>query len=225
MNSFKETQKIFKSSISAILKGKGKTDVLSESAFPAYSNENYLIDRLFWGRIYYTYKYILANYEKSKILDFGCGSGILSYLLGNENFDVLAYDINIEPLNLIMQQIKFSGNISVSDIPFDEIAKTGKNRFDCIVALDVLEHIDDLTPYIEKFKILLKENGSVIFSGPTENLLYKIGRKIAGNDYSGDYHVSNIKTISELFRNYGEVKKIKTLYTFIPLFEIYTFRY
>jgi 2-polyprenyl-3-methyl-5-hydroxy-6-metoxy-1,4-benzoquinol methylase len=224
-NSFNATQKLFKTTISAILKEKGNTYELSESAFPAYANNNYFIDKLFWGRVYHSYNYILNNCKNAKILDFGCGSGILSYLLGNKNHEVLAYDIVIDPLNMVREQIKFGNNITVSDLPLEQIVESNKNSFDCIVALDVLEHIDDLAPYLENFKHLLKENGQVIFSGPTENILYKLGRKIAGNDYSGDYHVSNINTISNFFRNYGKVEKIKTLYPIFPLFEIYNFKY
>lgn len=224
-NNFKTTQKLFKTAISTILKEKGNTYVLSESAFPAYANNNYFIDKLFWGRVYHSYNYILNNYKGSKILDFGCGSGILSYLLGNEGHKVLAYDIIIDPLNMVREQIKFGDNITVSDLPLEKIVESNKYKFDCIVALDVLEHIEDLVPYLEKFKHLLKENGQIIFSGPTENILYKLGRKIAGNDYSGDYHVSNIKTISNIFGTYGKVEKIKTLYTVFPLFEIHSFKY
>lgn len=224
-NSFQSAQKLFKSAISDILKEKGNTYILSESAFPAYANKNFFIDRLFWGRVYHSYNYILDNYKNSSIMDFGCGSGILSYLLGSKNHKVLAYDIIIEPLNMVREQIDFGENISVSDSPLEQIIESDKNRFDCIVALDVLEHIEDLVPYVEKFKLLLKENGQVIFSGPTENILYKVGRKVAGNDYSGDYHVSNIKTISNFFGNYGKVEKIKTLYPLIPLFEIYSFKF
>lgn len=224
-NSFQSAQKLFKSAISTILKEKGNTYVLSESAFPAYANKNFFIDRLFWGRVYHSYNYILDNYKDANIMDFGCGSGILSYLLGSKNYKVLAYDIIIDPLNLVREQISFGDNITVSDLPLEQIVESSENMFDCIVALDVLEHIDDLLPYMEKFKRLLKENGQIIFSGPTENILYKLGRKIAGNDYSGDYHVSNINTISNFFSNYGKVEKIKTLYPVIPLFEIYSFNF
>ncbi|MEI7485681.1 MAG: class I SAM-dependent methyltransferase, partial [Ignavibacteriota bacterium] len=169
--------------------------------------------------------YILDNFRDANIMDFGCGSGILSYLLGSKNHKVLAYDIIIDPLNMVREQIDFGENISVSDSPLEQIVESNKNKFDCIVALDVLEHIEDLVPYVKKFKLLLKENGQIIFSGPTENILYKFGRKVAGNDYSGDYHVSNIKTISNFFRNYGKVEKIKTLYPLFPLFEIYSFKF
>jgi 2-polyprenyl-3-methyl-5-hydroxy-6-metoxy-1,4-benzoquinol methylase len=224
-NKFLLTQKSFKSAISEILKERGNSGILSESAFPAYANKNYFIDRLFWGRIYHSYKYITENYKNSRVLDFGCGSGVLSYLLGEENHKVMAYDIVIEPLNMVREKISFSGNVEISNAPIENIAETNMGQFDCIVALDVLEHIDDLTQYTDLFKKLLKENGELIFSGPTENILYKIGRKIAGRDYSGDYHVSNIGTIKSFFDNYGKTEKITSLYPMLPLFKIYSFRY
>ncbi len=155
----------------------------------------------------------------------GAEAGILRYLLGEENNKVFAYDIVIEPLNMVREKIRFSSNVEISNAPLEKIAETNKNSFDCIVALDVLEHIDDLTSYTDLFKKLLKENGELIFSGPTENILYKIGRKIAGRDYSGDYHVSNIRTIKLLFDKHGKTEKIKSLYPILPLFEIYSFRY
>ena len=55
--------------------------------------------------------------------------------------------------------------------------------FDIIYALDVLEHINDLEPYVTLFSKLLVPGGTVIISGPTENIFYKIGRKIAGKRF------------------------------------------
>ncbi len=69
------------------------------------------------------------------------------------------------------------------------------NSFDVIFALDVLEHIENLSDYVELFKKLLTPDGVIIISGPTENILYKIGRKFAGNRFTGDYHVTNISSI------------------------------
>jgi 2-polyprenyl-3-methyl-5-hydroxy-6-metoxy-1,4-benzoquinol methylase len=96
-------------------------------------------------------------------------------------------------------------------------------KFDVIVALDVLEHIslDVLPIYLEKFDLILKPNGYFIVSGPTENKLYKLGRKIAGNDFTGHYHETNISEIKAVFKNTFQVNTICKLIWPFFLFEIF----
>ncbi len=56
-------------------------------------------------------------------------------------------------------------------------------------------------------------------SGPTENVLYKAGRLLAG--FSGEYHVTNIYDIEGKFREMGlEREALKVLYPPVPLFRI-----
>jgi hypothetical protein len=61
----------------------------------------------------------------------------------------------------------------------------------------------------------------VIVSGPTENILYRIGRRLAGPEYSGAYHERGVAEIRELLSKHTTVRDIATLYRPIPLFEIF----
>ncbi len=71
---------------------------------------------------------------------------------------------------------------------------------------------------------LLKPNGQLVVSGPTENFLYQIGRKIAGPEYSGAYHERGIAEIKRELKRLARVEHIATLYQPIPLFEVFAAR-
>ena len=81
-----------------------------------------------------------------------------------------------------------------------------------ITAFDVLEHIEDLDKVIQIFKKLLNRNGNLIISGPTENFLYKLARKVTriglkGNILGEEEHVSNILDIKNRITKLGFIIK------------------
>jgi 2-polyprenyl-3-methyl-5-hydroxy-6-metoxy-1,4-benzoquinol methylase len=103
--------------------------------------------------------------------------------------------------------------VTLKDLP--------KASFDIIVATDALEHVADLPGTLADMGALLKPGGQIIISGPTENILYKIGRKLAGPEYSGDYHERGILEVRELLTKQMSVIHIATLYWPVPLFEVF----
>lgn len=223
MEIFKSSKRTFKAVFKALVKEYDSYEV-GEAALPAYAHKNPLIDWLFWKRIHIAYTY--ANNQektKNKILDFGCGSGLLSYMLAKNGHDVTACDIEFSPLNLVKKSIRFPLNIDF--IEGDILDKDfEKNSFDIIYALDVLEHIDDLEPYITLFDSLLTPKGVIVISGPTENSLYKLGRSIAGSKFTGDYHVTTIAKIKKKFATHLEVNTLRKLLFPVVLFEVFTAR-
>ena len=64
---------------------------------------------------------------------------------------------------------------------------------DTIIAAEVLEHIDPLGDTLAFFRNLIKRGGNLLVSLPTENFLYRLGRRMAGFD--GHYHQSNAASI------------------------------
>ena len=217
-NAFKTVKSKFKSAFERILDRQNNYEI-DEAALPAYAHRNPLIDYLFWQRIKVAADYANKNSRGKKVLDFGCGSGVLSYLMATNGYMVTACDIEFRPLELVKKEIQFPEEIEF--IEGDIISKKlPKQSFDVIFALDVLEHIDNLEDYINVFNELLTADGILIISGPTENLLYKIGRKLAGNRFTGDYHVTNIAKIKAKFNLYNSVETIKKLIFPFILFEV-----
>ncbi|MFH6604835.1 class I SAM-dependent methyltransferase [Maribacter algicola] len=219
MNTFKTVKKKFKSAFEEILAKENNYEI-DEAALPAYAHKNVLIDYLFWKRIRVAFDFGNSNGHGKKVLDFGCGSGVLSYLLAQNDYEVTACDLEFGPLNLVREKIEFpknidfvEGDIATKDFP--------DGSFDLIFALDVLEHVENLEDYIRLFNRLLTPNGIVIVSGPTENILYKIGRKFAGDRFTGDYHVTNIASIKDKFNNHNSVRTVKKLIVPFVLFEVF----
>jgi 2-polyprenyl-3-methyl-5-hydroxy-6-metoxy-1,4-benzoquinol methylase len=210
-------KKVFRESI------REKSDVLDEAAFPAYAHRNPLIDHIFWGRLAAAERYISARPPKA-VLDFGCGSGVMSYILSGLAERVVATDIEPTAFHVMQSAVGFPANIAfVSATELEE--ERYQLSFDAILALDVLEHVNDLRQVLLRFEELLRPGGVVVISGPTENPLYRLGRRLAGNRFTGEYHLSNIASIKAMCRQHGFVQPIAKLYRALPLFEVFSLQF
>ena len=213
---FKNYKAEFISATTKVLESE-HTENLDEAAFPAYSNPNPLMNFLFWERLSRVMQYIEKKEKFGSVLDFGCGSGVMLPFLSQQAEEVLAVDIDLEPLHRLEEHIEFNENIRFSNT-YKNI-ETGS--LDLVIALDVLEHVDNLDEVFADLSSLLKTGGEIIISGPTENIFYKLGRFLAGPTYSGDYHVRNIYDIQKVSKNYFNVETLATLFFPVPLFVIF----
>ena len=214
---FKDYKAAFVSATAKVLEAE-HTENLDEAAFPAYSNPNPLMNFLFWERLYRVMQHIEKKGEIGGILDFGCGSGVMLPFLSQRADEIIAVDIDLDPLRRLEKYIDFDEKICFLENHVD----IPPNSLDLIIALDVLEHVDNLDEVFAELALLLKPGGEIIVSGPTENIFYKLGRFLAGPTYSGDYHVRNIYDIQKIASKDFKVKKLATLFFPVPLFLIFT---
>lgn len=194
---------------------------LDESGFPAYSHPNLLINWLFWQRLRIAINYIENHAPYQNVLDFGCGSGVMLPFLSKHSLEITAIDIDLVPLGHMRKYIPIAENVRVLDANQVSLSQLTPSSFDLINALDVLEHVDDLARTTGELLNLLKPGGRLVVSGPTENMLYRIGRKLAGPEFSGDYHERGIAEIRHELARRAHVQPIATLYWPVPLFEIF----
>ena len=197
---------------------------LDEAGFPAYSHRNPLINWLFWQRLRKVMDYLEADAPYEHALDFGCGSGVMLPFLCEISASVTAMDIDLLPFERVSRQQAFPANLHVHDARQVTLKELPKASFDLIVATDVLEHVKDLAGTLNDMQGLLVPGGQIIVSGPTENILYKIGRALAGPEYSGDYHERGILEVRKLLAEQMQVIQIATLYWPVPLFELFAGR-
>jgi 2-polyprenyl-3-methyl-5-hydroxy-6-metoxy-1,4-benzoquinol methylase len=219
-STIEETKRVFKPVFTQLVEeGKGRADFL-EAAFSAYAHHNFLIETIFWGRLDVVASYILRKDFKN-ILDFGTGSGVLAYTLGHEGLAVTATDRDPLPFREIEKRVKFPGTVTfLTEGALQH--ERAQERFDAIVALDVLEHARNLSATITSFKRFLNPGGEIIVSGPTENMLYQIGRRLAGKEFTGTYHRTNVYIIEKTFKRLGwQTSRMRCIYPLLPLFIIF----
>jgi 2-polyprenyl-3-methyl-5-hydroxy-6-metoxy-1,4-benzoquinol methylase len=118
-------------------------------------------------------------------------------------------------------RIPLATNITVWDASGAAVAEAEAASFDLVIALDVLEHVEDLPGTLAQLLRLLKKGRRLVVSGPTENALYRFGRRLAGPEYSGEYHERGVAEIRRALQRQVHVKQISTLYWPFPLFEIF----
>jgi 2-polyprenyl-3-methyl-5-hydroxy-6-metoxy-1,4-benzoquinol methylase len=181
---------------------------LDEQGVPAYLEGFYWSREIFWKRIQVSTQSILEKHG-GKCIDFGCGSGILLPFL-DPIFEIV-YAVDIAPkfaqdfINFWTDSVQHPlKNIYLfNKLEYNDLTH---NSIDLILALDSLEHVDNIKDVLLKMKDLLKPGGSILISGPTENLFYRIGRKIVG--FSGHYHRRSIYDIEKEINKYFKIKSV-----------------
>ena len=197
---------------------------LNEAGFPAYSHQNPLINWLFWKRLHKVINYTERFSPYNRTLDFGCGSGVMLPFLCGISQSVTALDLDLLPLERVQRYRPFPPNLTVHDARKKTLQDLPIGSFDLILALDVLEHVQDLPTTLLQLLKLLSPDGQIVISGPTENALYKLGRALAGPEYSGDYHERGILEVRKQLQFQARVLPIAKLYWPLSLFEIFAVR-
>lgn len=99
-----------------------------------------------------------------KVLDIGCGGGLLSEPMARLGADITGIDAvekNIKIASLHAKKSKLK--INYQAIAGEDLAKT-KARFDVILNMEVLEHVADVGSFVGACAKLLGENGCMLFS-------------------------------------------------------------
>ncbi len=195
---------------------------LDEAGFPAYSHRNPFINYLFWQRLHKVMNYVETSAPYEHILDFGCGSGVMLPFLSGISKQVTAFDVDLIPLQRVQKYIPLAENVKVLDAAQTRLNDLPAQSFNLVIALDVLEHVKNLAETVRQIFTLLKPGGRLVVSGPTENILYQIGRKLAGPEYSGAYHERGIAEIKADIARIASIQPIATLYPILPLFEVFS---
>lgn len=194
---------------------------LDEIGFPAYAHANPLISWLFWKRLHTVIDYIERQAPYDRVLDFGCGSGVMLPFLAGVSGEVVAADIDLLPLEHMQRHVPLAANVSMSDASLATIAGMTTASFDLIIALDVLEHVASLDETLSQLLRLLKPGSQLVISAPTESRVYQFGRRLAGPEYSGEYHERGVEEIRSVLIRHARITDIASLYWPAPLFEIF----
>ena len=108
--------------------------------------------------------------EGKRILDVGCGGGILSESLALEGATVVGIDLAEAGLEVAKLHLLESGlDIDYQSISAEDLAEKETESFDVIACLEMLEHVPDPSLVIEACSKLVKPQGKVFFSTINRN--------------------------------------------------------
>ncbi|MDM8569556.1 bifunctional 2-polyprenyl-6-hydroxyphenol methylase/3-demethylubiquinol 3-O-methyltransferase UbiG [Thiotrichales bacterium HSG1] len=105
-----------------------------------------------------------------KILDVGCGGGILSESMALRGAEVMGIDMSETPLSVAKLHLHESGlKVDYQQITVEQLAADSPNSFDMITCMEMLEHVPSPESVVTSCYKLLKTGGKAFFSTINRN--------------------------------------------------------
>lgn len=107
---------------------------------------------------------------EQKVIDVGCGGGILAEALAQRGAQVTGIDMGEAPLSVARLHALESGvDVIYEKIPVEEKANQMGGEFDIVTCMEMLEHVPDPASVVNACATLVKDNGDVYFSTINRN--------------------------------------------------------
>ena len=116
-----------------------------------------------------------------KILDIGCGGGLISEPMCRLGGDVTGIDAAEKNIKVASIHSKKS-NLKISYLNKSPEQLEKKESFDIILNLEIVEHVDNLDLYLKSCSNLLKKNG-LMFTATLNRTLTSYVKAIVGAEY------------------------------------------
>lgn len=184
-----------------------------------FSNQKYLKGREKFQPFKLKMLDLIPTSNGWRVLDIGCGTGIVTEKLIQKGWNVIGLDISFEAMKRY-SDAGFIGLISNAEdsLPFKN------NSFDAIWLSEVIEHVVDYQTMITEIGRLLKSDGCVYLTAPNSvfygyRLMYLIGK--CPSELQHPYHVRffSPKYLSSIFQLNGfkvEMNFGQNIYMVIP---------
>jgi len=169
-----------------------------------YYAGNILMRWTFWQRLR-VINHLMNRHLSRQIsgLDFGGGSGVMLPTLARKLQRVTLVDLEAAQARLVQEKFELS-NV---DIVQGDIATLdfGQEKFDGIVAADVLEHFKELESPVRALRQWIHPDGRLFTSLPTENWVYVGLRKVFGIEKPWDHYHTGYE-VENFLANHGFAK-------------------
>lgn len=139
-----------------------------------------------------TSPFLWGMQENPQILDVGCGGGILSESLARLGGVVTGIDACAESIEAARNRLisiddssnLWKKNLSFEDSDLFDIIER-KVQFDCVVAIEVIEHVEDARSFLKGLCELTKPGGLLILSTMDKSLKTALSHILIGEYLSG----------------------------------------
>ena len=133
-------------------------------------------------KIHFKLKKDKSNYlEGLNVLDIGCGGGLISEPIARLGANVTGIDASEKNINVAKLHSKKNGlkinYLNASPENFEE-----KEKFDIILNLEIVEHVNNVNLYIKSCYKLLKKNG-LMFTATLNRSFISYIKAIIGAEY------------------------------------------
>ena len=141
-------------------------------------------------RIQYIKENIIGNFklknkkkplDKINILDIGCGGGLLSEPMTRLGANVTGIDASSKNINIAKHHAK-KNKLQINYICSSPEKLKIKKKFDVILNMEIVEHVDDINFFINSSSKLLKKNG-LMFVATLNKTLKSYMFAIIGAEY------------------------------------------
>ncbi len=119
--------------------------------------------------------------EKIKILDIGCGGGLLSEPMARLGGDVTGIDASIKNINVAKLHAK-KNKLNIKYLCLSPENLKEENKFDVILNMEIVEHVDNVDYFLKSSSKLLKKNG-IMFVATLNKTLKSYFFAIIGAEY------------------------------------------
>jgi 2-polyprenyl-3-methyl-5-hydroxy-6-metoxy-1,4-benzoquinol methylase len=147
---------------------------------------------------------LAQQFVAGRVLDYGCGDGsFLAMLMDSPTHPSVAVGVEIHPDLVEDCRARLGGYSGLSFLLKEELeVPEYQSTFDAVICMEVLEHVVEVEPMIDKLARLLTLKGKLLISVPVETgiplLVKQTARRIAGWRGIGDYPGTSPYTLREL---------------------------
>ncbi len=112
-----------------------------------------------------------AKVGGQRVLDVGCGGGILSDAMARRGASVLGIDLASKALKVAQLHALEAGteNVEYREIAAEALAAEAPDSFDMVTCMEMLEHVPDPSSVVQACSTLTKPGGWVFFSTINRN--------------------------------------------------------
>lgn len=113
----------------------------------------------------------IVQVEGKRIVDIGCGGGILADAMARKGADVLGIDLATKALKVAQLHALEAQTTGVSyrEISAEALAAEQPGSFDVVTCMEMLEHVPDPSSVVRACATLVKPGGHVFFSTINRN--------------------------------------------------------
>ena len=119
--------------------------------------------------------------KKINLLDIGCGGGLLSEPLCKLGANVVGIDASIKNIKVAKFHAK-KNSLKINYICSSPEKLKVKKKFDVVLNMEIVEHVEDINLFIKKSSELLKKNG-LMFVATLNKTLKSYTFAIIGAEY------------------------------------------